>query len=71
MVNESPTTHAEQTEVGSYFVANDPPFSVWTPEGASVGLEVLGRRPPLCRSACTYTFRSAESAVISVTSACT
>ena len=24
-----------QTEVGSYFVANYPPFSVWTPEAVA------------------------------------
>jgi oxygen-independent coproporphyrinogen-3 oxidase len=32
MADSGPTTTAEQTEVGSYFVANYPPFSLWTPE---------------------------------------
>ena len=39
-------TTAEQTEVGSYFVANYPPFSVWTPE--AVAAEAL---PALQRAA--------------------
>jgi coproporphyrinogen III oxidase-like Fe-S oxidoreductase len=32
MSEASPTAFAEPTEVGSYFVATYPPFSVWTPE---------------------------------------
>ena len=32
MADSGPTTTAEQTEVGSYFVANYRPFSLWTPE---------------------------------------
>ena len=31
MPDSSPVADLEQTEVGSYFVANYPPFSVWTP----------------------------------------
>jgi oxygen-independent coproporphyrinogen-3 oxidase len=57
----------EQTEVGSYFVANYPPFSVWTPEGASTGLEALDRGParvplgvylhiPFCRKRCHFCY---------------
>ena len=32
MSEKSGNAVLEQTEVGSYFVANYPPFSVWTPE---------------------------------------
>src|SRR5262245_36143625 len=32
MLDSTDTTPATGTEVGSYFVANYPPFSVWTPE---------------------------------------
>jgi len=57
----------EQTEVGSYFVANYPPFSVWTPEGVSAGLEVLDRphapvplgvylHIPFCRKRCHFCY---------------
>jgi oxygen-independent coproporphyrinogen-3 oxidase len=57
----------EHTEVGSYFVANYPPFSVWTPEGASTGLEALDRGParvplgvylhiPFCRKRCHFCY---------------
>jgi oxygen-independent coproporphyrinogen-3 oxidase len=48
-------------------VAHDPPFLVWTPEGASVGLEVLGRPSaavplgvylhiPFCRKRCHFCY---------------
>src|SRR3990172_6372697 len=33
------------TEVGSYFVANYPPFSVWSPEHIPAYLAVLARGP--------------------------
>jgi oxygen-independent coproporphyrinogen-3 oxidase len=57
----------ERTEVGSYFVANYPPFSVWTPSGAALGLEALDRRPaavplglylhiPFCRKRCHFCY---------------
>jgi oxygen-independent coproporphyrinogen-3 oxidase len=36
----------EQTEVGSYFVANYPPFSTWTAAGAAEGLAALDRATP-------------------------
>ncbi len=36
----------EKTEVGSYFVANYPPFSVWTPEGAPDALKALDTPAP-------------------------
>ena len=35
MPETSPVADLEQTEVGSYFVANYPPFSVWTPEAVA------------------------------------
>ncbi|HEX9708487.1 MAG TPA: radical SAM protein, partial [Candidatus Thermoplasmatota archaeon] len=37
---------AEQTEVGSYFVANYPPFSVWTKEAVDGEARPALRRPP-------------------------
>ena len=57
------------TEVGSYFVANYPPFSVWTPEAvAREGLPALHRPPvegiqlgmylhiPFCRKRCHFCY---------------
>ena len=41
----APTAADDRTEVGSYFIANYPPFSVWTP--AAVETEV---RPALAAS---------------------
>ena len=69
----SPTAADDPTEVGSYFVANYPPFSVWTPDAverdARPALRVAaGAR---CRSACICTSRSAGSAVTSAISAST
>jgi oxygen-independent coproporphyrinogen-3 oxidase len=57
----------EQTEVGSYFVANYPPFSVWTPSGAALGRRVLDQPPaavplgvylhiPFCRKRCHFCY---------------
>ncbi len=57
----------EQTEVGSYFVANYPPFSVWTPEGAAEGLAALDQPAakvplgvylhiPFCRKRCHFCY---------------
>src|SRR6188474_586775 len=58
----------EQTEVGSYFVANYPPFSVWSPEGvASDALPALNAPPgdaplglylhiPFCRKRCHFCY---------------
>jgi oxygen-independent coproporphyrinogen-3 oxidase len=67
MPSESTAGHLEQTEVGSYFVANYPPFSVWTPSGVSEGLDALGRAPaavplglylhiPFCRKRCHFCY---------------
>jgi oxygen-independent coproporphyrinogen-3 oxidase len=59
----------EQTEVGSYFVANYPPFSVWTPEAVAtearpaldappVGSVPLGvyLHIPFCRKRCHFCY---------------
>ncbi|NOT00750.1 MAG: coproporphyrinogen III oxidase family protein [Phycisphaerales bacterium] len=59
-----------RTEVGSYFVANYPPFSVWTPDQAPAALDALnrpraeGRAEPLglyvhipfCRRRCKFCY---------------
>src|SRR5262245_28638701 len=58
-----------ETEVGSYFVANYPPFSVWTREGvAEAALPALLSRPatdvplglylhiPFCRKRCHFCY---------------
>src|SRR5688500_914684 len=68
-MRESPAPEQEQTEVGSYFVANYPPFSVWTREAvAGDAHEALGRRPvpgtplglylhiPFCRKRCHFCY---------------
>ena len=59
---------AAGTEVGSYFVANYPPFSVWTPEAvASQALSALGTKSlgkplglylhiPFCRKRCHFCY---------------
>ena len=39
MLDSTETPPATDTEVGSYFVANYPPFSAWTPE--AVGTDAL------------------------------
>jgi oxygen-independent coproporphyrinogen-3 oxidase len=59
----------EQTEVGSYFVANYPPFSVWTAQAAAGdALEALAATPvpgvplglylhiPFCRKRCHFCY---------------
>jgi oxygen-independent coproporphyrinogen-3 oxidase len=58
----------DETEVGSYFVANYPPFSVWSPEGvASDVLPALNAPPgdvplglylhiPFCRKRCHFCY---------------
>ena len=61
---------AEDTEIGSYFVANYPPFSVWTTDGVeSDGLPALASKPtasetplglylhiPFCRKRCHFCY---------------
>jgi oxygen-independent coproporphyrinogen-3 oxidase len=56
------------TEVGSYFVANYPPFSVWTPEQTPAVLSALDHAPkpdtrlglylhiPFCRKRCKFCY---------------
>ncbi|MYI76006.1 MAG: coproporphyrinogen III oxidase, partial [Acidobacteria bacterium] len=39
-------TAETETEVGSYFVANYPPFSVWTPEAVSDAAHPALAAPP-------------------------
>ena len=68
MTEKSGLKEVEQTEVGSYFVANYPPFSVWTPEAAaSEGRAALDRPPaavplglylhiPFCRKRCHFCY---------------
>jgi oxygen-independent coproporphyrinogen-3 oxidase len=59
----------EQTDVGSYFVANYPPFSVWTPEAVNRDARpALSERPaverplglylhiPFCRKRCHFCY---------------
>jgi oxygen-independent coproporphyrinogen III oxidase len=41
-----PVSDREQTEVGSYFVANYPPFSVWTPEAVATDAKAALAAPP-------------------------
>ena len=63
------TGAATDTEVGSYFVANYPPFSVWTPEAvgtdalSALGTPSLARVPlglylhiPFCRKRCHFCY---------------
>jgi oxygen-independent coproporphyrinogen III oxidase len=69
MADSSPVADLEQTEVGSYFVANYPPFSVWTPEAVATDAVVaLESRPvpdvplglylhiPFCRKRCHFCY---------------
>ena len=68
-VAERALTLVDQTEVGSYFVATYPPFSVWTKEGvAGDALPALQRQPaagtplglylhiPFCRKRCHFCY---------------
>jgi oxygen-independent coproporphyrinogen-3 oxidase len=67
MAHDSTAANLEQTEVGSYFVANYPPFSVWTPSAVPLGLEALRQEParvplglylhiPFCRKRCHFCY---------------
>jgi oxygen-independent coproporphyrinogen-3 oxidase len=69
MPETSPVADLEQTEVGSYFVANYPPFSVWTPDAvasdAKTALTSPGQRDvplglylhiPFCRKRCHFCY---------------
>jgi oxygen-independent coproporphyrinogen III oxidase len=58
----------EKTEVGNYFVANYPPFSVWSGDHVPAALDALGRPPapgtplglylhiPFCRKRCKFCY---------------
>ena len=47
MLDSTETPPATDTEVGSYFVANYPPFSVWSPEAVGIdALSALGHVAP-------------------------
>ena len=70
------TPAADRTEVGNYFVANYPPFSVWTPRGRDSGREASARVASapdrdVSLLGFTCTFRSAGSAATSAISAST
>src|ERR1044071_2999815 len=58
----------EKTDVGSYFVANYPPFSVWSPSHVPAALRALNASPkegtdlglylhiPFCRKRCKFCY---------------
>ena len=46
MAQSPQPAEVEQTEVGSYFVANYPPFSVWTPEAVAAEARPALESPP-------------------------
>src|SRR3989441_3542612 len=61
------TTETIKTEVGSYFIANYPPFSQWTPEGLVDVCAALQSPPadvplglylhiPFCRKRCKFCY---------------
>ena len=62
------TTATEQTDVGSYFVANYPPFSLWTPEAVETEAMPALAQPaaevplglylhiPFCRKRCHFCY---------------
>ncbi len=69
MLESTETPPATDTEVGSYFVANYPPFSVWTPEAVGTdALSALGTPSkagtplglylhiPFCRKRCHFCY---------------
>ena len=69
-MGETPTVAAtaSETEVGSYFVANYPPFSVWTPEAVNAAAHPALAAPaadvplglylhiPFCRKRCHFCY---------------
>jgi len=70
MTEPTPVADLEQTEVGSYFVANYPPFSVWSPDAVATDARAaLATRPastetplglylhiPFCRKRCHFCY---------------
>ena len=69
MPDTSPVVDLEQTEVGSYFVANYPPFSVWSPDAVATDARSALATPapaetplgvylhiPFCRKRCHFCY---------------
>jgi oxygen-independent coproporphyrinogen-3 oxidase len=67
MTSSPRTAEVEQTEVGSYFVANYPPFSVWSAEAVRDARSALASPPasvplglylhiPFCRKRCHFCY---------------
>ena len=69
MPDTSQVADLEQTEVGSYFVANYPPFSVWTPDAVGTDARAALASPappeiplgvylhiPFCRKRCHFCY---------------
>ena len=68
MADTGQTTTTEQTDVGSYFVANYPPFSLWTQDAvATEARSALAQPPadvplglylhiPFCRKRCHFCY---------------
>lgn len=69
IINDGTAAVADQTDVGSYFVANYPPFSVWTPDAVErEAIPALRRAPktgvplglylhiPFCRKRCHFCY---------------
>jgi oxygen-independent coproporphyrinogen-3 oxidase len=61
------TTEATKTEIGSYFIANYPPFSQWTAEGVAEARAAMNAPPrptplglylhiPFCRKRCKFCY---------------
>jgi len=61
------TVTTKKTEVGSYFIANYPPFSQWTVEGLLAAKEAMNAPPrdvplglylhiPFCRKRCKFCY---------------
>src|SRR6187431_2029534 len=67
-LENKPQTAPEKTEVGSYFVANYPPFSAWSKEHVPEALRALETPPPddrklglylhipFCRKRCKFCY---------------
>ena len=72
-MSDTQATAVAEPEIGSYFVANYPPFSVWTREAVASRRTARSGRAcrRVCRSGSTCTSRSAGSAATFVISAST
>src|SRR3954471_1094450 len=61
-------TETKKTEVGSYFISNYPPFSVWSPESKAAAVDAFNSPPkeesrlglylhiPFCRKRCKFCY---------------